>query len=77
MLLEEATGRDHFFRLSGGGAALIAILGCSAGVSINIGEEFACSGFGDNEVGLFWGCETFRAASGAIDGRDSELSTDV
>ena len=57
-----ATGRDHFFSNSGKGAAWIALLGCSAGGSANVGEEFACEESGDNEVGseaLFLGCETF------------------
>ena len=39
MLSEEgATGRDHFFSIIGGGAALLE---CSTGVSANAGEDFA------------------------------------
>jgi hypothetical protein len=50
MLLERgATGRDHFFSVSGGGATLIALCGFST-------EEFvAWSESKDNGVG----CETF------------------
>ena len=50
-----ATGRDHFFNVSGGGAVPIALCGFSAGVSANFGEEFAWSESGENGVG----CETF------------------
>ena len=52
-------GRDHLLSFSGESAARTAILGCSAGVSANVGEEFACSEFGNCEVGSFFGCETF------------------
>ena len=38
MLSGGATGRAHFFSDSGGGAARI-VLGFSAGVSVNVGEE--------------------------------------
>ena len=54
-----ATGRVHLFSVSGDGTAYIALLDCSEKVSANVDEEFACSEFGDNEVGLFLGCETF------------------
>lgn len=49
LILEgRAAGRDHFFSLSGGGAAPpIALCGSSA----NVNEEFAWSEPGDNEVG--------------------------
>ena len=51
-----ATGRDHFFSVSGGGAVPIALCGFSTEVSANVGEKFvAWSEFGDNGVG----CETF------------------
>ena len=56
MVLERGViGRDHFFSVSGGGAAPIALPGCSARVSVIVGEESAWSESGDNEVG----CETF------------------
>jgi hypothetical protein len=61
---------DHFFSVSGGGAAPIALCRFSAGVSANVGKE---SESGYNEVG----CETFWAASGAIDGWEFGLKADV
>lgn len=63
---------DHFFSVSGEGAACITLLGCSAGLSANVGED-AWSESGKNEVG----CETFRVASGAIEGREFELRADI
>ena len=49
------TGRDHFFSVSEGGVILIVLCGFPAGVSANVGEEFALSESGEYGVG----CETF------------------
>ena len=47
LLLGGVTGRDHFFSVSGGGAAPIALCG---GFSVNVSEELTWLESGDNEV---------------------------
>lgn len=50
LLLGGTTGRDHFFRASGGGTARVSLCGIIIGVSADVG--IGCWGGRDQTLGL-------------------------